>query len=462
LISNEEHDVIQVARRTRRCALLTVAVLSISASAFAQTPPPLTAPGDAPPADPAAPAPGTEPAPSTTMAPPAIPAPEPPKTVFPAMAGNSLRFSDLFQLRPGMLLQFWAQGAQDPTPHANGDSGDFSKNLYLRRARFYMLGGIAKNINFFLLMESGNLGLSTLNADGSVNKNFTTFNFNDAWLDFKFSPNVSLQAGLMIIPFTRNILQSTGTYWTLDIGAVSASYIAATQTSTLRDTGVQLKINAADNHFELRGMVSQGIKLPDTEAAGPPGSTARLPGKNDPRLTAFAQYNIFDGDTGYVFNGQYFGRKKIAALAAGVDYQSIKGDNPYFATSATAFAAIPVHGADAKNGDDEFGGQVEFLHFHGGGAAPASALGKRNDLLVEAGYYNRDAKLSVFGKFEGVFIDGSNVADTQLYGGGLKYFLAEAIANVTLQYSITQYPHALPMTKNSANLIQLQLQLAYF
>jgi hypothetical protein len=461
LISNEEHDVIQVAKRTRRCALLTVAVLSISASALAQTPPP-PAPGDAPPADAPAPAPGTEPAPPTPMAPPAMPAPEPPKTAFPAMAGNSLRLSDLFQLRPGMLLQLWAVGAQDPTPHTNGDSGDFAKNIYLRRARFYMLGGIGKNINFFLLMESGNLGQASapIAADGSANKNFLQFNFNDAWLDFKFNPNVSLQAGLMLIPFTRNILQSSGTYWAIDVGAVSATYIAATQTSTLRDTGVQIKINAADNHFELRGMASQGIKLGDAEPITPPAT--RVPGKNDPRLTAYAQYNIFDGDTGYVFNGQYFGRKKIAGVALGTDYQSIKGSDPYFATSATAFAAIPVHGADPKNGGDEFGGQIEYLHFHGGGAPPASGLGKRNDMLIEAGYYNRDAKLSVFGKFEGVWIDGSHVGNTQLYGGGLKYFLAEAIANVTLQYSMTQYPHALPMTRNTANLIQLQLQLAYF
>jgi hypothetical protein len=54
------------------------------------------------------------------------------------------------------------------------------------------------------------------------------------------------------------------------------------------------------------------------------------------------------------------------------------------------------------------------------------------------------------------------VGNTTLYGGGLKYFLAEAIANITLQYSQTQYPNALPMTKNTTNLIQLQLQLAYF
>ncbi|HET7504128.1 MAG TPA: porin [Kofleriaceae bacterium] len=435
----------------------------MSSSVLAQPAPPPPAPGDAP-ANPAAPAPAPEPAPPPNppapSGPPTTPAPEPPKTVFPAMAGNSLRFSDMFQLRPGMLLQMWSSATQDPIPHANGDAGDFAKNFYLRRARFYMLGGIGTNINFFLLWESGNLGLSTLNADGSVNKNFTTFAFNDAYLDFKANPHVSVQAGLMLIPFTRNILQSTGTYWTLDIGGVSASYIAATATNVLRDTGLQLKINALENHFELRGMVSQGIKQPDAEPAG------RAPGKNDPRFTAYAQYNVFDPDVGYVFNGQYFGRKKIAGVAVGADYQSIDGENPYFATSATAFAAIPVHGADPKNGDDEFGGQVEYLHFHGGGAPPASALGKRDGVLAELGYYNKGAKLSVFGKFEGTFLDGvAEVGNTRIFAGGLKYFFAEAIANVTLYYARTQFPKAPdtgPTARNDTNQITLQLQLGYF
>jgi hypothetical protein len=109
----------------------------------------------------------------------------------------------------------------------------------------------------------------------------------------------------MLLPFTRNILQSTSTYWTLDVGAVSATYINLTQTTTLRDYGAQIKINAVENHLEVRGMVSEGVRLPDPtlSSATPPGPVARNAGKNNPRLTAFAQYTP-DPDTGYVFNGQ--------------------------------------------------------------------------------------------------------------------------------------------------------------
>lgn len=464
----------QLGKRTRRSALLVVAALSVSGNVFAQTPaptpepaPPATPPSDAPgttanPANPPAPGP-----PPVAAQPPTVAPPAPPSTGFPTMAGPALKLNDLFTFRPGMFLQLWANFTQDAAKQPNGDSGAFTKNFYARRARFLVGGTIGANLSYFMLWETANLGAPVANADFSTNKQFTVFNFNDAYVDLKLNPVLSIQAGLMLIPFTRNILQSTASYWALDIGGVSATYIAATQTSTLRDTGVQIKVNALANHLEFRGMASEGIRLGDTTAGAGRGA-----GKNDPRFTAFAQYNLLDPDTGYVFNGQYFGRKKIAAIAAGVDYQSITS-NPYFATSLTAAAAIPLHGGDAKNGDDEIGGQVEYLHFHGGGVAPgnpASNLFKQNAVLVEAGYYNKAARFSVFGKFEGRFFDtpdGSPLKanNARIYGVGAKYFLAEQIANLTLMYSLTQAPDLTDMqamTRNDVKAIQLQLQVGYF
>jgi len=479
--------VIQPGKRNRRCALLVVAAMGVSGTVLAQPTPPAPEPAPAPapaaeppPADqPAAnPANPPTPGPPPVAAQPPVAPPAPPPTAFPTMTGPALRLSDLFTFRPGVFLQIWGNFTQDAFKQTNGDSGAFAKNIYMRRARFFLGGSIGQSLTYFLLWETANLGQPLANADGSTNKQQLTFAFNDAYLDFKVNPNVSIQAGLMLIPFTRNILQSTSTYWALDIGGVSASYIAATQTSTLRDTGAQVKINAADNHFELRGMVSEGVRLSDVTApsAVPPAAVARNAGKNDPRFTAFAQYNFLDPDVGYVFNGQYFGRKRIAGIAGGVDYQSIT-DNPYFATSATAFAAIPLKGPDPKNGGDEIGGQVEYLHFHGGGAAipkvgaqpglpPAlGGLGKQDALLVEAGYYNKAAKLSVFGKFEGRFFkdDTQKAGNQRIYGVGVKYFLAEQIANLTLMYSLAQTPDRPDNAiRNDVNAIQLQLQVGYF
>jgi hypothetical protein len=453
--------------RNMNLGCIVFVLVSVSANALAQAPTPAPAPTTPTSTDPAAGAPTPEPAATPAPAPAPMPAPapapaaEPPKTVFPTMAGPFLRLNEMFSLKPGLLLQFWAQAAQDATPKADGSSGDFTKNLYLRRARFFLVGGIGKDLTYLLLLESDNIGLATANPDGSVNKNFTSFFVNDVVLDYKFNKNVSTQAGLMLVPFTRQDLQSSSTYWPIDIGGVSATYINATQTSVIRDTGIQLKLNGLDNHFEARAMVSQGIRVPD--AAG------RGPGKNDPRVTGYAQYNFFDTEAGYVFNGQYFGRKKMAGLAAGLDYQKTGDANPYWAASGTAYAAIPLHGADPKNGGDEIGGQVEFLHFHNG-RIPTAALGRQNDLLVELGYYNNDAKFSVYGKFEGRFFDSAvalapgvtlDAQNTRLFGGGVKYFVAKELANLALQYNFTQFPNQPSTARNSTNVIQLQLQLSY-
>lgn len=467
-------------KRNTISAIACAVVLGATGVALAQpapaggAPAPDAAAPTTPPPDPAAPAAapaGAEPAtkaPAPVLDPAELRAsgtpPAPSTTTFPTMSNNYLRLSELFSIRFGIQLQLWAQAAQDSLKTGTGDAGGFTKNIYLRRARFFIGGGFSEKISYLLLWESANLGLPAANADGSTNKNFLTWSFNDAFLDFKLDKHVSIQGGLMLIPFTRNILQSTGTYWPIDIGGVSATYIAATQTSTLRDTGVEVKVNALDNKLEARVMVSQGIRLADAAGMG------RGAGKNDPRYTGYLQYNFFDGETGYVFNGQYFGRKKVAGIALGADYQDLVGENPYFATSATAFAAIPVHGGNPKAGDDELGGQVEYLHFHNG-RIPVAAMGKQDDLYIDLGYYNRDAKLSVFGKFEGRFFDKDtligpgitlDVNNTRLFGGGLKYFFAEAAANLTLQYSFTQFPNQPSTTRNSTSTIQAQLQLAYF
>jgi hypothetical protein len=299
-----------------------------------------------------------------------------------------------------------------------------------------------------------------------VNKNFTAYSFNDVFLDAKLPANLSVQAGLMLVPFNRNILQSTATYWTLDIASTSATYLAATATGQLRDTGIQLKANALENRFEARVMASQGIRVVDQ-----PG---RAPGKNPPRVTAYAQYQFFEAEPGYVFGAQYFGRKKVAGLSAGFDYQKLPdADDPYWAASAAAFASIPLNGADPKNGGDEVGGLVQYLHFDNGTSIPSAALAKQDNLLVEASYYNKKAKLSVFGKYESRwFADDPtspapgaptfDINDSRLYGIGLKYFLAEAYANVTLAWNHTRFPNQPEAARNPVNQLAMQLQLFYY
>ena len=132
LTPDEEPDVIQPGKRTQRCALLAFAVIgisgSISSSAFAQNPPPPAQDPNAAPAptvaptDPAAPPPAAplpEVTQQTQLPPPAptglgTPAPAaPPAVSYPTMAGRYLRLGDAFTIRPGIMIQLWAQASQE-------------------------------------------------------------------------------------------------------------------------------------------------------------------------------------------------------------------------------------------------------------------------------------------------------------------------------------------------------------
>ncbi len=470
-------------RRTWSASLVTTLLLLISGSVWAQTQPAAADQPAAPPATPPAAQPeptdpqAAQPQPAPSEAPPAEePAEEPPAeevekaappdqtspalvrpaTLFPAMGPtNELVLGENFFIRPGLMLQGWTEVLQDRVVQQNGNDGDYQWNTYLRRARVFFAGGVFKKLTYLLLLEAANLGRTNTAPDGTASKNFDSLLFQDAFLSVNLVPAFTIQAGLMLSPFTRNILQSTSTYTTLDVLATSATFLAQVQSSNLRDTGVQLKGNLADNHFEYRAGVFQGVRQ-SSEQAGAAG------GKNPPRFTAYLQYNFLDPEQGYVFNGSYYGHKRVFGVAAGFDYQKLDGAevDAYWAGSASVFANIPLSG-DPKTGGDEISALVQFLHFDAGTTLqPPPAPGgvaDQNDIAAELGYYNWGLKTSVFGKVEMRMHSDEmfETSDLRIYGGGLKYFLAEAAANFTLAYTRLETPNAPEVALNPVNQVVL-------
>ena len=384
-----------------------------------------------------------------------------PSTLFPAMGpSNELVLGENFFIRPGVMLQSWTELLQDRAVQTDGDDGGYQMNTFLRRARIFFAGGIFKKMTFLLLFEAANLGKTLTAPDGTATKNYNSLIFQDALLSFNLHPAFQLQAGLMLVPFCRNILMSTATYTTLDILTTSATYLAATGTSNLRDTGVALKGQVLADRLEYRLGFFQGIRQnsPQEGAQG---------GKNPFRFAGYVQYDFLDPETGYVFNGMYFGKKKVAGVSGGFDYQKADGNDvdAYWAASAAAFASIPLNGAN-KAGGDEVDALVQFLHFDPGTtlALPPAGIAKQNDIAGELGYYNKGIGGSVFGKFElrthdDVMFEGG---DLRIFGGGLKYFVAESAANFTLAFNRIESPNAPEEAVNPVNQVVLQIQLAYY
>ena len=468
-------------------AFATVTTLA-SAPASAQPPPGGDPPGDADPAadpDPGATAvePDAAPAPApveTVTAAPALAAPaaqttaaangaEAPAT-YPSMGkAGEIKLSDAVSFRFGVQAQTWAHFQQSPAIQANGGDGGYSRDLFFRRARVLVGSQLAKigdtgHVIAFLNLESSNLGRTVAGPpDAMMNptavKTDGTVRIFDAFGEVKLRDELAIDAGLMLIPLSRNILQSTVTYLGLDFGATTGVVAGTTVGNTGRDLGFQLKGQLLKGGLEYRLGVFQGVRAPAV-----PGSSQVL-SENPFRFTGYLQYNLFEPEAGYVFNGTYFGKKKVLGVSAGFDLQPADEGDAYRAFSGSAFAAIPLGGA-SPTGGDEIAALVQYIHYDGRDAV--AAIGEQNDVLAELAYYNKAANVSLFGKAE-----TQRFADDELmtagaagnkiwFGGGLKYYLAEARANFTLAYQRLQFPEADSAAVNATNQLTLQMQLFYF
>jgi hypothetical protein len=456
-------------------------LLLASAAALAQTPPPdQTAPPPPPEVQPVPPAPPPE-------------APKPVVT-YPTMGkAHELMVSENTWFRFGVQIQAWARYMQSPTKTATGDEGGYSLDLYLRRSRFFVVAQLLKGVSALVLFDQPNLGSATLAAAATettaavISKNFQPAIVQDAFGEVKFYGDAfMLEAGLMVVPFSHNGLQSTSSYIPLDV-ANTAAVLLGTATSVLRDTGFQLKGYELDDKLEWRLFVGSGLRQPAHD-------TAPI-AHNAPRITAHVQYQFMDPDyKGYVYSGMTYGKKKLLGISAGFDFQ--KGDdigstttNPYYAISAGVFGAWPLGGDANPKGGDELAFEAEYYRYDGGVPFPAdatklptflagltctaglscAAIPKQNDFNVELGYYNKDSSFGVFGKFEMAKLDEADqskalgVAGSKLwFGGGLKYFILENVCNFTLFYQRTQFPDADDTKINGINTFVFQTQLYYY
>ncbi|MFN7986408.1 MAG: porin [Thermoanaerobaculia bacterium] len=342
-----------------------------------------------------------------------------------AQAQAVLKVNDDVNFRFGFQFQGWADWTQSAT------TGGYAQNLFIRRARLLVGGSVAKDVTFFFQTDSGNLGKVT----NGVKATSTGFVIQDAWVSWKLDDAFILDAGLFLVPLSRNILQSTLSFYTLDISPTSTVMAGPTQTVGLRDTGFQAKGYLVDGgRLEYRLAAMQGVR----DAAS----------QNSFRTAGYLQYNFFEKERGYVFAGTNLGKKKVLNLNGGFDVQK-----DYKAYSGDVFASIPV----AKG--DEVGGQVQWIHYDGG--TFLKTIPKQDDVLVEAAYYLSKAKVQPFLKYESQKFanDVDTAKDQDRFGGGLNWYVSGQNFKITAQYL-----HVDPKSSalKSTGQFTIQLQGFYF
>lgn len=344
--------------------------------------------------------------------------------MLPAAAAEAqaiVRVNDDVWIRLGVQLTGWADWTQAASTRG------YAENLYLRRDRLLVTGSVAPGVSFFFQTDDVNLGKAPKSLA-------TGFIVQDAWVEWKLADAFALDAGQFIVPFSRNVLQGTLSYLTMDISPTSTIIINPTGTDAARDTGVEAKGYMIDGgRLEYRFALTQGVRETGS--------------RNAFRDSAYLQYDLFDTERGYVYHGTNLGKKKILALSAGYD-----GQNSYHAYNADVFTTIPV------GAGDEIAGQVQWSHYDGESFLPAPA--RQNDYLVELAYFLAAAKVQPFAKFERQKFSAADLqkADATRWGAGLHYY----VHGLNLKLS-AQYLRVLPRSPiKDTNELTLAMQVWYF
>lgn len=345
---------------------------------------------------------------------------------LPAFAQWQVAVGEESNVKVGLLLQGQADWSQDAA------TDGYAQNLFLRRFRILMGGQILPGLTFFAETDNPNLGKATADGKKGISSGLIV---QDAYLEWKTSKELFFDAGLILVPFCRNCLNSAATHMTVDYG--SASFLASTATNSVagRDTGLQARGYLFGDRLEYRAAVTQGY---------------REPGSRNPfRSTGRVQYSFLDPETvSFFYPGTYFGKKKMLNVGAGWDFQK-----DYRAFAADLFVDLPAGEGMSLSGE------IDWLRYDG--ETTFASIPKQDDLLVQAGLYFAGAKLFPYLRYERQRFDDRAKAlnDTDRWQVGLGYFLKGHNANLKVGWGRVD-----PKTAGakSTNQVTIQLQGFYF
>lgn len=374
-----------------------------------------------------------------------------------ARAQVIVKVNDTVNFRLGFQLQGWAEYLQDPI------SQGYQQSFKIRRVRLLAAGNLAKDVSFFFQTDNPNMGATV----GTTAKDLVGgFRVQDVFGEWKVLGNdmFILDVGKMLLPFTRNSLQSTSSHLALDGGTFTFLQNAGLQGDGGRDLGFQVKSYLAGDHLEIRTGIFDGFRA----AANTGGAGSR----NSPRFMGRVVYNIFDTEKGYVPVGTNLGKKKILAFGAGFDTQG-----SYNGYGSDFMIDWPIGKTDAAKGQNALTAHVDYIHFDGGCGLNATgtahvancllpALLEQDELFTDLGFYFVDLKLQPFIRFEwdGFVEDIDHSKSSRRYMTGFNYYVAQQNLKITAAFEriVPNVRAAATWKQKNTNHFVVQMQFYYF
>jgi hypothetical protein len=298
----------------------------------------------------------------------------------------------------GVLGQFQAESI------TTTDGSATSKDLYLRRFRILFGGNIMEKLAFFTETDSPNLGKLAKSGE-TVAKGASDMYLQDAFITYNQSNEFKVDAGMLLFPVSHNAGQSAASLLGIDYGPYSFLWSEPTACRVGRDYGIQARGYLANNHFEYRLGVFQGVRGENST--------------NPFRVMARAVYYPFQHESGFFYAGSYLGDKKVLGIGVSLDQQ-----DDYKAYGADIFLDYPLANKDVITA------QVDYTQYDGGDFI--TAIAKQNVIFAEAAYYFHASKVAPFVQLNIDNKSKESSADKKFMQAGLAYYIKGQNLNMKL------------------------------
>jgi hypothetical protein len=223
-----------------------------------------------------------------------------------------------------ILVQVQAQALTNQASTPDGLNPSF--DVFIRRTRILATGDISPSVDYLFQVDNANFGKY---GNYAVPRAIVQ----DAWIGwsptgFTGGTMLSIDAGILLVPISRHMLQSTTNFITAD-AMTDAFRFPGNPTQAFRDTGVQIRGWVLDKKIGFRGGVFEGYQPIDVAGCvgTNPGATCTNP-KRMPALRGLINIDLIGSEEGVgIANGWLYGSYKwakdpVLSVNVAANYQS--------------------------------------------------------------------------------------------------------------------------------------------
>ncbi len=191
------------------------------------------------------------------------------------------------------------------------NESNMPKDFYVNRARLIFNGQAAEEVFFF--MQTEDVKINSINT-GTPSTYFTK----DAYAHYRPFEQFQIYMGLLAVPFSRQSCQSDAT--TLGTDKAPRMNPISNLNYGGRDLGLMFKGLVLWKYLEYRVGFYEGYGRKKEKYDNDAKTKTR--NKYDiPRMTTRLQLGILDKEEGYFYSENYLGKRNVAALGLGFDFQ---------------------------------------------------------------------------------------------------------------------------------------------